>query len=379
MAILAMNNKIFSDGLENHLEQQQPTQNPTQQVYNPPPPQVAPYVPNVPQRASIEASAPADGPPSWMGMGAAGLGRAANLGGSALGGMFSGLAQSGVAVARTLAANVHAQDAARQVAQGVARPALGDDDTRSIGWYSAIGDDDQSITGGSDFLAIADAQQHHELQLRMHAQDMQDAAAHRKRDEIQMIQDVHPGNPFADGGRTLALMGQDTSSSAELLQLAMQTQYPSYPYDGSDLLALPPPPPPPPPPALFDFKGTSDDKLDAMIAKHIAEKQARKAARDAAKTTKVRSKYGTTTYPAAPVTGDKRTNPRTIFTTDQSRPKRQKTKTAPAAEQDTTQYIKPRKVPGQTSDEKIEHLVRQRLAGVGQLPSENTNPFAGVF
>jgi hypothetical protein len=213
----------------------------------------------------------------------------------------------------------------------------------------------------------------------MHAQDMQDAAAHRKRDEIQMIQDVHPGNPFADGGRTLALMGRDTSPSAELLQLAMQTQYPSYPYDGSDLLALPPPPPPPPPPAIFDFKGTSDDKLDAMIAKHIAEKQARKAARDAAKTTKVRSKYGTTTYPATPVTGDKRTNPRTIFTTDQSRPKRQKTKTAPAAEQDTTQYIKPRKVPGQTSDEKIDHLVRQRLAGVGQLPSENTNPVAGVF
>ena len=45
MAILAMNNKIFSDGLENHLEAQQPTQNPTQQVYNPPPPQTAPYVP----------------------------------------------------------------------------------------------------------------------------------------------------------------------------------------------------------------------------------------------------------------------------------------------------------------------------------------------
>ena len=48
MALLAMNNKIFSDGLENHLEAQQPTQNPTQQVYNPPPPQAAPYVPNVP-------------------------------------------------------------------------------------------------------------------------------------------------------------------------------------------------------------------------------------------------------------------------------------------------------------------------------------------
>ena len=389
MAILAMNNKIFSDGLENHLEQQQPTQNPTQQVYSRPPPQVAPYVPNapLPQRAPIEASAAADGPPSWMGMGAAGLGRAANLGGSALGGMFSGLAQSGVAVARSLAANVHAQEAARQVNQGVARPAIGDDDTRSIGWYTANGDDDQSITGGSDLIATEDAQRHHELQLRMHGQDMQNATAQRTRDEIRMIENIHQQNPFADGGRTLELYSQNTLASADLLQLVIQAQYPPYPYDGSDLLELPPPPPPPlpppPPPAGWRrrrlatvAKGqTSDDKLDEMIAKHIAEKQAKKAARDAAKTTKVRSKYGTTTYPAAPVTGDKRTKPQ--FSTDQSRPK--KTKTAPPAEQDTTQYRKPRKVPGQTSDEKIEHLVRQRSAGVGQLPSENTNPFAGVF
>jgi hypothetical protein len=241
--------------------------------------------------------------------------------------------------------------------------------------------DFHSIAGGSDFAAIGDAQQFHEMRMQSHARDMAAAEAHRKRDEIQMIQDVHPGNPFADGGRTLALMGRDTSSSAELLQLAIQTQYPPYPHDGSDLLALPPPPlpplpPPPPPPALFDFKGqTSDEKLDEMVATHIAEKQARKAARAAAKTTKVRSKYGTTTYPAAPVTGDKRTKPQ--FSTDQSRPK--KAKNAPPAEQDTTQYRKPRKVPGQTSDEKIEHLLRQRVAGVGQLPSETTNPFAGVF
>ena len=88
MAILAMNNKIFSDGLENHLEQQQPTQNPMQQVYNPPPPQTAPYVPT--GRAAASSSAAAEGPPSWMGAGAAGLGRlgmgAASPGGHALGG-----------------------------------------------------------------------------------------------------------------------------------------------------------------------------------------------------------------------------------------------------------------------------------------------------
>ena len=86
MAILAMNNKIFSDGLENHLEAQQPTQNPTQQVYNPPPPQTAPYVPAA---ASSSAAAPADGPPSWMQAGARmGLGA------------LTGLAQTGVAAAR---------------------------------------------------------------------------------------------------------------------------------------------------------------------------------------------------------------------------------------------------------------------------------------
>ena len=74
-------------------------------------------------------------------------------------GMFSGLAQSGVAVARTLTSTLQAQEAARQAAQGVARPAIGDDDTRSIGFYSIA--DDQSITGGSDHMAIEDAQQEH--------------------------------------------------------------------------------------------------------------------------------------------------------------------------------------------------------------------------
>ena len=66
MALLALNNKIFSSGLEDHLEAQQPTQNPAQQVYTRPPPQVAPYVPSAPppQRAPIEASAAAEGPPS---------------------------------------------------------------------------------------------------------------------------------------------------------------------------------------------------------------------------------------------------------------------------------------------------------------------------
>ena len=364
MALLAMNNKIFSDGLENHLEQQQPTQNPTQQVYNPPPPQTAPYVP---AGAAASAAAPADGPPSWMQAGARmGLGA------------LTGLAKTGVAAAKVIHASYQAQEAARQAAQATA---IRDDDF-DFDLFSD-GDDFRSIAGGSDSMAIEDAQQFHEMQLRIHDQNMADAAAKRQRDAIAMVENTHQRNPFDDGGATLALMGRDTTASAaQIMQFAIEDQRPTFQHDGLDLITpsssswMELPIPPPPPPALFDFKGqTSDEKLDEMIAKHIAEKQARKAARDAAKTTKVRSKYGTTTYPAEPETGDKRTKPQ--FSTDQSRPK--KTKTAPPAEQDTTQYRKPRKVPGRTSDEKIEHLLRQRVAGVGQLPSETTNPFAGVF
>ena len=375
MAILAMNNKIFSDGLENHLEAQQPTQNPTQQVYNPPPPQTAPYVPAA---ASSAAAAPADGPPpSWMGA-AAGLGRfgmgAASFGSSAL----AGLAQSGVAAAKVIHSTIQAQEAARQAARATA---IRDDD---FDFHSDAGDF-HSIAGGSDSMAIEDAQQFHEMRMQNHKRDMAEAKARSQRDAIAMVENTHQRNPFDDGGATLALMGRDTTASAaQIMQFAIEDQRPTFQHDGMDLITpsfpssswMELPIPPPPPPALFDFKGqTSDEKLDEMIAKHIAEKQARKAARDAAKTTKVRSKYGTTTYPAAPETGDKRTKPQ--FSTDQSRPK--KTKTAPPAEQDTTQYRKPRKVPGRTSDEKIEHLLRQRVAGVGQLPSETTNPFAGVF
>ena len=109
MAILAMNNKIFSDGLENYLEAQQPTQNPTQQVYNPPPPQTAPYVP----AGAAPSSALADGPPSWMVAGARlGMG-AASFGSSAL----AGLAQTGVAAARTIQSTLQAQQAAQEAAR----------------------------------------------------------------------------------------------------------------------------------------------------------------------------------------------------------------------------------------------------------------------
>ena len=216
MAILAMNNKIFSDGLENHLEAQQPTQNPTQQVYNPPPPQTAPYVP---AGAASSAAAPADGPPSWMQAGARmGLGA------------LTGLAKTGVAAARTIHATMQAQEAARQAAQATA---IRDDDFD----FQSDGGDFHSIAGGSDSMAIEDAQQFHEMQLQNHAQDMADAAAKSQRDAIAMVENTHQRNPFDDGGATLALMGRDTTASAaQIMQFAIEDQRPTFQHDGMDLI-----------------------------------------------------------------------------------------------------------------------------------------------
>ena len=94
----------------------------------------------------------------------------------------------------------------------------------------------------------------------MQTSRLQDAEEQRKRYEIKMIQDRHQANPFDDGGATLELLTQNTSSAAELMQFAIQSQYPSYPYDGSDLASPPPPQVQPPPPALFDFKGQTPDE-----------------------------------------------------------------------------------------------------------------------
>ena len=79
MALLALNNKIFASGLEDHLEAQQPPQNPTQQVYSRPPPQVAPYVPNAPppQRAPIDEGLERMARQGWS-LGFQAVGRAQN-------------------------------------------------------------------------------------------------------------------------------------------------------------------------------------------------------------------------------------------------------------------------------------------------------------
>ena len=86
MALLAMNNEIFSNGMEAHLEAQQPMQNPLQPVYNPPPPQkkgVRPWGP------ASSPSSPAFSPPSWIAT-AGGLGMATARIGSGLPGNVSG-------------------------------------------------------------------------------------------------------------------------------------------------------------------------------------------------------------------------------------------------------------------------------------------------
>ena len=325
MAILAMNNKIFSDGLENHLE--------------------AAAAHSKSHAAGVQSTTSSDSPlcPSGQQHHQQQRQQMDHQVGCKLGPEWdwehlTGLAQTGVAVARTIHSTMQAQEAARQAAQATA---IRDDD---FDFQSDAGDF-HSIAGGSDSMAIEDAQQFHEMRMQNHARDMAEAKARSQRDAIAMIENTHQRNPFDDGGATLALMGRDTTASAaQLMQFAIEDQRPTYPHDGMDLITpsfpssgwMELPIPTSPPPALFDFKGqTSDDKLDAMIAKHIAEKQARKAARDAAKTTKVRSKYGTTTYPAAPETGDKRTKPQ--FSTDQSRPKKNKNRTTSGTGYDSIQ------------------------------------------
>ena len=171
MAILAMNNKNFSDGLENHLEAQQPTQNPTQQVYNPPPPQTAPYVP----AGAASSSAPADGPASWMEA-------EARLGMGAL----TGLAKTGVAAARTIHSTLQAQQAAQEAARQAQATAIRDDDFD----FSDAGDF-QSIAGASDSMAIDDAHQLHDMRMQIHDQDMADAQAKKQRDAIAMVENTH--------------------------------------------------------------------------------------------------------------------------------------------------------------------------------------------
>ena len=86
-------------------------------------------------------------------------------------------------------------------------------------------------------MAIEDAQQFHEMQLRIHDQNMADASAKSQRDAIAMIENTHQRNPFDDGGATLRLMSRDTTASAaQIMQFAIEDQRPTYQHDGMDLI-----------------------------------------------------------------------------------------------------------------------------------------------
>ena len=390
MAILAMNNKIFSDGLENHLEAQQPTQNPTQQVYNPPPPQTAPYVPAA---AAPSAAAPADGPPSWMQTGARmGLGA------------LTGLAKTGVAAAKVIHASYQAQEAAR-----AAQP------RRPQSWTMILIDDFLSVAGGSDSMAIEDAQQFHEMQMQNHARDIEEARARSQRDAIAMVEDTHQRNPFDDGGATLALMGRDTTASAvQLMQFAIEDQRPTFQHDGLDLITpsfpssawmeppipssglmeLPVPtslPPPSSPPHLRTF--TAKRNAQELMAQQLFHTVA----------LRVHHQLGETCGSTGRANKDSRRlllrlhrlNPLPVqmqASTGGTGRKRHKQKTSGVASTpatDRNRYRKGKHVPGKTPEEKLDYLLAQaqNLAsqrasqpaadGMLQLPpSDGTNPFA---
>jgi hypothetical protein len=176
-------------------------------------------------------------------------------------GALTGLAQTGVAAARTIHSTLQAQQAAQDAARQAQATAIRDDD---FDLQSDAGDF-RSIAGGSDFMAIEDAQSFHEMRMQNHKGDMEDAKARSQRDAIAMIENTHQKNPFDDGGATLALMGRNTTASAvQLMQFAIEDQRPTFQHDGMDLItpsfpssswmelpiptSLPPPPPPPPPP-----------------------------------------------------------------------------------------------------------------------------------
>ena len=389
MALLAMNNKIFSDGLENHLEAQQPTQNPTQQVYNPPPPQVAPYVPNVPQRAPIEASAAADGPPSWMQTGA-------RFGLDAL----TGLAKTSVAAAKVIHASYQAQEAARQAARATA---IRDDDFD----FQSDGDDFRSIAGGSDSMAIEDAQQFHEMQMQNHARDIEEARARSQRDAIAMVEDTHQRNPFDDGGATLALMGRDTTASAvQLMQFAIEDTRPTFQHDGLDLITpsfpssawMEPPIPssglmelpvptslPPPGPFSFDSQAKRARVDGAAIVPYSrpAGPSSAGANRQLGVRTKM-SKAVSKVTPSEPPPGADAGAGGT------GRSKRNTSGVASTPAADRRRYKTIGQVPGRTPEEKLDYLLKQKASqprtsqpaanGMLQLPpSDGTNPFANVF
>jgi hypothetical protein len=213
MALMAMNNKVFANGMEAHLAASQRT-NPAQQVAQPP--GAAPYVPVAQQ----DAAAPAAGPPGWM---------------QGIGGLAGKLAGGGAAVAKTIynAAQSHAAAAA----------ATDEDD-----YFSTAGDFHSQMSAG-DF----DAMQHELLEQDIREQQR----AHVER-AVSMFHQTHtppnpwdaptpfqptasPTNPWGGAHQEAIALGNVASgqSTAQILQGALEDRRHTYQHDGSDLLDEP--------------------------------------------------------------------------------------------------------------------------------------------
>ena len=370
MAILAMNNKIFSDGLENHLESQQPTQNPTQQVYNPPPPQTAPYVPAGAASAAASAAAPADGPPSWMQAGARmGLGA------------LTGLAKTGVAAAKVNTCFISSARGCQEAARQPRRLQSGT--TILICTLMVVifvqlqeGVIPWQLKMHSNFTRCS---------MQNHDQDMADAAAKRQRDAIAMVENTHQRNPFDDGGATLALMGRDTTASAaQIMQFAIEDQRPTFQHDGMDLITTIIP--------KLELDGTSHTDITpsalSLIVGQTSVKPLDRMIAHIAKRARVQSSEGPS-KPSSPLNdavedqhSARRWGYRTEPQLNRNQSRRKSYKDAPQTSRIPTSKQKTRKKPGGTSDEKSRATSMRQSKSRGwnaALPTRRNQSVRTVF
>ena len=327
MALLALNNKVFANGMEAHLDAQQAAQAPQQPVYIPPPS----TAPTMPTGTAATSAAPADGPPSWMstagglGIGAAKLGGglgigAAKMGGGLLGGVLGGLSTAGAAGGKMMIQYAQAQQAAQTAIQ---------DDDDPADWMS--------VAGGSEHMDLEDA---HALQMQIYAQHVADAEEARRRAAQAQFEETHQKNPFADDGQTHALMSADTSSAQAITQFALESQRLTHSHDGSDLLNTSSP-------STQWLNPSAPPPTTALVPQ------------------------STTLEPQSQELGGGNSVPR-----GRSRPATErKAKRRRDPTTDNTDYKDMNDVPGDTPEEKMAYMKAQQKAGRGQL--RRHTPFAG--
>ena len=303
-------------------------------------------------------------------------------------GALTGLAKTGVAAAKVIHASYQAQEAAQEAARLAQATAIREDDFD----LESDGGDFLSVAGGSDSIAIEDAQQFHEMRMQTHARDMAEARARSQRDAIAMVEDTHQRNPFDDGGATLALMGRDTTASAvQLMQFAIEDTRPTFQHDGLDLITpafpssawMEPPIPssglmelPVPtslPPFSIDSAPVKRARVDSQAIVPYSRGVRTKKSKAVTKVTQSEPPPGADA--GAGGTGRSKRNTSGVAST-------------PAA--DRRRYKTIGQVPGRTPEEKLDYLLKQKASqprtsqpaanGMLQLPpSDGTNPFANVF